>query len=415
MELKRKPSGIYFIDLEVAGPDGQPARSRISFNTRDEREAKAQMRQWAMGVHPKQRMVPSPPREGLVSAPKEPQGWTVAKALARCEETVWRNVRAQASLQSNVKIVTALVGGELVEEMDWDRIERLIAQLEKAPFSYSPGTIKRKLDVLSKAVSMSTVWKDPKTGRPYLQGKPKWPPIKVQNEREREVLPHEDALIFAAIDARLLKEPKRRWWEFKALATILLETGFRLGEALVLDDAHVVNRPVINAEGTASTLPMFRLEAHETKGSRSREVPIGANAAALRPTLSEKSGGGRWFPWAPKSSTPWKMWDDIRSDLKKAGHNIDDVWLHTFRHTCANRLRRAGMTLEVLQRWLGHKDISITASRYTHVNAADMAIEAGIMSNGGNSTKPQKDRGAFVIHDPHVSGTNRASPGAVLN
>lgn len=411
MKLKTKPNGIYFIEFEGPDENGVVGRRRISFDTRDIRQAREQLRLWNTGMHPKQLSARIAEPDLPVKATEAVTGWTVRKALDRCELTVWKNAKAQASLLSNVKIVNSLVGDELVEDMCYDRIERLIQQMEE--MGYAPGTIKRKLDVLSKAVSMSSVWRNPSTGKPYIVGKPKWPQLKFNNQKERELTESEEKAVFAAIDERIRKDPQKPWWRFRCLIRTLLDTGLRLSEALAMDDDHLTKGPVIDPRtGETMEVVFHNVRPEEAKNGRGRVVPLSEAVLDVGPLLSMQSGGGKWFPFKPAGA--WQMWDYIRQDLGKQGVDIADVVLHTLRHTCASRLRRQGLSLDYISIWLGHSDISITHERYVHKSGADIAaaaISAGFASNSSKVTLTVPEGSDEKTGNFPVSLTMRANNG----
>ncbi len=47
---------------------------------------------------------------------------------------------------------------------------------------------------------------------------------------------------------------------------------------------------------------------------------------------------------------------------------LPHISAHTFRHTGCTRMAEAGIDIKVLQRIMGHSDISITMDVYNHVN-----------------------------------------------
>lgn len=67
------------------------------------------------------------------------------------------------------------------------------------------------------------------------------PEIKVKNEKSRVLKPDEEMLVFAAIDKRIVDEPSRQWRRFHMLVRVLLDTGFRRDEALILGPDSVIH------------------------------------------------------------------------------------------------------------------------------------------------------------------------------
>ena len=67
----------------------------------------------------------------------------------------------------------------------------------------------------------------------------------------------------------------------------------------------------------------------------------------------------------------------IAKAMKRAG--LEDVSIHTLRHTTASRLASAGMSLYEIGHILGHTRASQTTSRYAHLvpsNVAKKAVDA---------------------------------------
>jgi integrase len=81
--------------------------------------------------------------------------------------------------------------------------------------------------------------------------------------------------------------------------------------------------------------------------------------------------------------------------MKKAG--ISDFCWHDLRHTHATWLRQAGAALEVVQRSLGHADIT-TTQRYAHVADSELQEALRSVPSIGTSTakivriKPLKNK-----------------------
>lgn len=75
----------------------------------------------------------------------------------------------------------------------------------------------------------------------------------------------------------------------------------------------------------------------------------------------------------PETGGPWKdLWLGLKKACRKAG--IDNVTWHTFRHTFASRLTRAGADLVTVKELLGHSAVSVTM-RYAHTNR-DAKVQA---------------------------------------
>jgi integrase len=103
---------------------------------------------------------------------------------------------------------------------------------------------------------------------------------------------------------------------------------------------------------------------------------------------------GQWVFFPFRENGAWYMWRNIREDLDKLGADIQDVTLHTLRHTCLTRLAQGGLDLLRLQIWAGHSDPKVTAERYIHLRPAQLV-------EGLNILQPSSD----TNHDIVVSTT----------
>jgi len=230
------------------------------------------------------------------------------------------------------------------------------------------------------------------------------PEIKIRNNKSRVVKASEEELIFKALDARMRKEPGRQWQRFRMMLRVLLDTGFRKGEAHILGPDSVIE---LVHEGKA--VPFLALPEYMTKNDKPRVVPMTPAVAALVPALNAQAVDGKWFPQAP-----WYLWSNIREDVKALGGNIDDVGLHTLRHTCITRLALGGMELQRLSMWAGHSDVSITAKRYSHLNA--QALLGGVALLGSNPTaggNTDDIPDMYGLRNYQEDGGNRANLGTV--
>lgn len=148
--------------------------------------------------------------------------------------------------------------------------------------------------------------------------------------------------------------------ECRAMITIALRTGLRLGELLALrwidvdlDAGRIIVRRAV-ARGIVGT----------PKNGRSREVPLSDEAAAA---LREHPRRGELVFCSPDGSmlsrgaTKWPL----RRALKRAG--LRSIGWHRMRHTFASHLVMRGAPLKSVQELLGHSTIEMTM-RYSHLS-----------------------------------------------
>jgi integrase len=185
---------------------------------------------------------------------------------------------------------------------------------------------------------------------------------------------------------------------------VALDTGFRKSELLGLGTTSV---ETISRGGVEHK--MLSLGRYTTKNDKPRMVPCTAAVRALIPTLNAQAIGGKWFPLGQGA---WLMWDRIREDVKEMGGDIDEVGIHTLRHTCLTRLAKGGMELQRLSMWAGHSDVSITARRYSHLDAADLL--GGVDLLGATATSEiisDANPETSGYQNQYVNGGNRAELG----
>lgn len=362
--LKTKASGIYYVDLRGHGG------GRVSLGTRDRSVAVEKRRDILKGGTPE----PGPSR-----SPDD--GPSMRDLFDRAERTVWKDHKSQATIRSNVKILSGMIGDEGVRAMTYTRLEKLATELSN--IGYAPATVKRKLDAVSKVLSMATRWTDD-NGKPILAAKPTMPTITVKNTKDRILSRVEEEAVFNAIELRRRAEPQRQWKRFASLIRFLLDTGGRLGETLTVGPDSLTQ---IDTDQGVVTLVTFA--RYRTKNDKPRSIPLTDAALdaldALADDLGMKEGREIFFPFT--SATAWYMLKNIRDDLAKSNIDISDVNLHTLRHTALTRLARGGMDLRRLQLWAGHSDPKITAERYIHTRADDLVGGLDIL-NGSVAGSP---------------------------
>lgn len=397
--LKQKPSGYWFVEFE--GLDG--SRRRVSTGSRDKEVARSLMRDIVLGTDPRTSTDPK--------ARKETGQVTMNDLFDRAMKTVWApgEAKSQGTIRSNVKKLSGLIGSEPIEAMTYSRLEKLVEELRGE--GYAPATIKRKMDMVSKALRMATKWTDDK-GRPLLAAKPVMPTIRVANLKDRILERSEELAVFNAIEKRRLDEPGRQWFRMKALVRFLLDTGARLSEALATKPSDISDR---------GSYKLVTFARYRTKNDKPRSVPLTDAVAEELDDLQDHLGkladgsGYGYFPMNP--GTVWYMWDNIREDLKKAGFDVSDVSLHTLRHTCLTRLAQGGMDLLRLQKWAGHSDPKITAERYTHLQPADLVAGLDILNSNPATPQIQARNGSkpVIVPSPKASVKRAANGTASLN
>lgn len=362
MKLKKRPNGIYAVDYI----DGDGKRKRVSTDTRDLGIARARMLDIVRGAEPaKERAEAKQVRRQSVSvSPESSGGMTVEQMLYSCLRNgeVWGDpakVRAQASIKSNVKVVSGYIGSVPVHSLTLGRLEEFVEHMKTE--GYAPGTINRKLTMLRAALRTLTV-----PGRngepPVLAAMPPFPTITVKNFKDRVIHHDEEVRMFETAEKLRQWSPTQDWWTFIRFLRVLLDAGSRLTETLHLGPASVRN---ITKNGR--TEPFLFFPGTVTKSGKSRMIPCSAAIAKLIPELNSRAINGRWFSFS--QGLAQYRWRQLREEMRPP---FTDVTIHTFRHTCLTRLVQGGMDIVRLSKWAGHANIKITVERYGHLEAADL-------------------------------------------
>jgi integrase len=174
------------------------------------------------------------------------------------------------------------------------------------------------------------------------------------------------------------------------LALVLIaSTGLRKGEALALAwDAVDLDAGVLRVAGTIGRIG-GRLVVSAPKTARSRRiVPVHAGVVAMlrrhRVTQMEERlrAGDQWTDSGLVFTTelggsvdPRNLLRVVESAAKRAG--LDDVGVHTLRHSAAVTWLEGGVHIKAVADLLGHSSIAVTGDVYGHTSdgAARSAVE----------------------------------------
>ncbi|MCM1195086.1 MAG: site-specific integrase [Firmicutes bacterium] len=140
------------------------------------------------------------------------------------------------------------------------------------------------------------------------------------------------------------------------LYLLCLYQGLRLGEALALTYEDIdFDKMTISINKSLDSLG--ETTAPKTATSN-RVIPLFKRTLALL----ERGASGKLFTMSRKG---------YQNTIIKIRHKLEmeNVNVHTMRHTFATRCSEAGIPAKVVQKWLGHSTLEMTLNVYTHVNA----------------------------------------------
>ena len=142
----------------------------------------------------------------------------------------------------------------------------------------------------------------------------------------------------------------------RCLVRVMLEAGLRVSEAVSL-------RPA------ALEMQSCRLIVKDGKGGKDRVLWISEGLRDLVGQWKELRPASKWlFPTRTGNKTSPRS---VRRTVKTYAHkaaivNADEISPHTLRHTFATRLLRRTGNIRMVQKALGHSDLS-TTMLYTHI------------------------------------------------
>jgi integrase len=292
---------------------------------------------------------------------------TLAQLLEHTRKAHWHGRRGEDMAVKNATDCIDLLGqskdADKVTAGDIDDMVNALSGRELAN-----GTINRKLAALSKMLRHGQK-------RGWVTHLPEIVRRKESEHRIRWYSRKEEAAILA-----FFRRTHRQ--SMVDMVRFLIDTGVRLGEALQLrwQDA---------SEG------WVRVWGVESKGGRSRSVPMTDRVQRIVNRRAKSSGeeADRVFydldEWACEHA-----WRRCREAL-----NMEDdkqFVLHTCRHTFATRAVQRKVPIPVVQKLLGHADIT-TTMRYSHVAADDLVLAV----RGSTPAKPERKQQARpVAHAP---------------
>jgi integrase len=162
------------------------------------------------------------------------------------------------------------------------------------------------------------------------------------------------------------KEPSRLRWLREEEAEHLLEACERSGNKALADlVAFALHTGLRQSEALGLTWPRVDratgvIHLDKTKNGDRRSVALDEVADAVL--------ARRWAPNATGYVFGSSNWNSFRSAWETAvrAARLEDVRFHTLRHTCASWLVQSGVSLQEVQRILGHRTLAMTM-RYAHL------------------------------------------------
>lgn len=205
----------------------------------------------------------------------------------------------------------------------------------------SPATINRELATLRRLLRLAQEWRE-------IQRVPR---IRLlRGERNREfILSHDLELAYLRILPPVLAD----------VATVLLDTGLRLGELLSLEWPQVHLEPANGAK-----FGYLTVVSGKSKSRRSRNVPLTERVVAVLRRWGPRESGLVFHrgDGKPLSST---LLDQQHARAREALKLPKDFVLHSLRHTYGTRLGETGADAFTIMKLMGHSTVTVS-QRYVH-------------------------------------------------
>ena len=270
-----------------------------------------------------------------------------------------------------------------IDAIDEGVIERYVVFRRE---QVGPATVNRELATLRRILRLAHEWKEiDRVPRIRLLG----------GERNRDfVLSRAQETVYLEVCPQPLKD----------IATLMLETGLRIGEALSLEWPDVKLEPL-----SGSRFGYIRVREGKSKNAR-RTIPLTDRAAAMLRDRQKKRISQIVFANEKGKQYLGTSINHLHRDV--AAPFVDgkrrlifgtDFVLHSLRHTMLTRLGESGVDAFTIMRIAGHSSI-VVSQRYVHPTpeAVERAFERLQLHGKG-------DEHEVPIILPTVSGTTPVS------
>lgn len=266
----------------------------------------------------------------------------LSQLLSEAGDRLWKEKKGYKTFISQAQRCIKLMNDPNIEDINTSMVDDYIDQLAEIRThmgnKMSGSSINHNVSVLSTLLRYAKQ-------RDYISKVPHFSRKQNSPHRVRWLQPDEERQVFAAVDTSKYVIARKHREEMKALIRVLIDTGMRRGEVLGLQPD--------NIDGDWVRL-------WETKTGKARSVPL---------TPESKELLLRHVPFDIKPHQVHRFWAKIREDIGLAKDK--QFVLHTLRHTTATRLLRKTRNIAMVQKMLGHSNITTTL-RYAHIDDQDL-------------------------------------------
>jgi integrase len=362
----------YMIRVQVGG-----RREVVSSGTRDKKAALAKEQRLVEALRSDPtitkanlRAIVSGAQGAAMRRAQVQAGLTMLEAERRCmvDRELWGEIRSKKGYAINMKTIRRHFGDTfLVSDVTANAVKDFTTALLNT--GRARGGITKVLAVLSSLLQASLKWPDgPKATPKIPMFKPRKRMFILSIEQERDMLAAiaDEAVCMVAADPNLLV----------AFFRVLVETGMRRGEAMKLRWGDIAS------ENGVIVLRLWRREELKTDHSV-RTIP--ATPVCLLALESCRHMAGGPFLSLSKGRIE-RAWNKAKAHV---GIEDPDCVPHSLRHTCATRLLSATGDIKLVQVWLGHSDITVTARLYAQVTEHRLRFAAEALTAARGTHIPE--------------------------
>lgn len=281
-----------------------------------------------------------------VPLPRELQvrkAYSLADAQTACFKMYWEGGKSEQTMLNLQGVHARYFGAKKpLESFTTETIDDYILHMKSE--NKSGSTINRHLACLSKMFNLASE-QGKIGGKPHFHRQPEG----------------EGRIRFISQDEEKKMEQTFRLWSNHLLAdavVVLVDTGMRKSELMG------VTQDCISQEG---------VYVAERKGMSNTIIPLTQRARKILTTRGFKLAASNLSIFGDYYTR--STWEKMQVHL-----GLDDVGLHTLRHTCCSRLVQGGMPLVHVKEWMGHKSIQ-TTMRYAHLAPTDLVQGLQLLEN----------------------------------
>jgi integrase len=231
----------------------------------------------------------------------------------------------------------------------------------------SPASVNRELATLRRLLRLAQEWK-------VIDRVPR---IRLlRGERERE-------FVFDRQTERLYLTAAEAYPDLWDVATLLIDTGLRIGECLKLEWPDVRLEPAVGARHGYLTV-----RRKNAKNSKARNVPLTSRAVEV---LQRRNLAACGLVFHRADEQPlYQTWlNEQHATIRKLLKLPADCVPHSFRHTYGTRLGETGADAFTIMRLMGHSTVTVS-QRYVHPTPEAMENAVSRMEAYNQAVVPAK-------------------------